>query len=129
MFANASLQFSHNIQVPHFSMSGAFDAKAGTVPTVNVNWYKNGGIFNSPSVIGVGEAATEAVVPLDKLDSYVNSGNDKMLAIMSSMLRIMERYMPAGQQVVLDTGALVGESTPAIDDELGVRANRKGRQS
>lgn len=129
MFANASLQFSHNIQVPHFSMSGAFDAKAGTVPTVNVNWYKNGGIFNSPSVIGVGEAGTEAVVPLDKLDSYVNSGNDKMLAIMSSMLKIMERYMPAGQQVVLDTGALVGEITPAIDDELGVRANRKGRQS
>lgn len=129
MFANTSLQFSHNVQVPHFTMSGAFDAKAGTVPTVDVNWYKNGGIFNSPSVIGVGEAGTEAVVPLDKLDSYVNAGNDKMLAVMSSMLRIMERYMPAGQQVVLDTGALVGEITPAIDDELGVRANRKGRQS
>ena len=129
MFANASLQFSHNIQVPHFSMNGAFDAKAGTVPTVDVNWYKTGGIFNSPSVIGVGEAGSEAVVPLDKLDSYVNAGNDKMLSIMSSMLKIMERYMPAGQQVVLDTGALVGEITPAIDDELGVRANRKGRQS
>lgn len=129
MFANTSLQFSHNIQVPHFSMDGVFDAKAGTVPQVNVNWYKNGGIFSSPSVIGVGEAGTEAVVPLDKLDSYVNSGNDKMLAIMSSMLTIMKKYMPAGQQVVLDTGALVGEITPAIDDELGVRANRKGRQS
>lgn len=129
MFANASLQFSHNIQVPHFSMDGVFDAKAGTVPTVNVNWYKNGGIFSSPSIIGVGEAGTEAVVPLDKLDSYVNAGNDKMLAIMSSMLTIMKKYMPAGQQVVLDTGTLVGEITPAIDDELGVRANRKGRQS
>lgn len=129
MFANTSLQFSHNIQVPHFSMDGVFDAKAGTVPTVDVNWYKNGGIFSSPSVIGVGEAGTEAVVPLDKLDSYVNAGNDKMLAIMSSMLTIMKKYMPAGQQVILDTGALVGEITPAIDDELGVRANRKGRQS
>lgn len=129
MFSSTSLQFSHSIQVPHFSMDGVFDAKAGTVPKVNVNWYKNGGIFNSPSVIGVGEAGTEAVVPLDKLDSYVNAGSDKMLAVMSSMLRLMERYMPAGQQVVLDTGALVGEITPAIDDELGVRANRKGRQS
>lgn len=129
MFANASLQFSHNIQVPHFSMNGVFDAKAGTVPQVDVNWYKNGGIFSSPSVIGVGEAGAEAVVPLDKLDSYVNSGNDKMLAIMSSMLTIMKKYMTAGQQVVLDTGALVGEITPAIDDELGIRANRKGRQS
>ena len=38
-----------------------------TVPHLSVDWYKTGGIFDSPSVIGVGEAGTEAVVPLDKL--------------------------------------------------------------
>ena len=30
-------------------------------------------------------------------------------------------------QMVLDTGALVGEITPAIDQELGDRANWRGR--
>jgi phage-related minor tail protein len=30
-----------------------------------VNWYKTGGIFDSPSVIGVGEAGREAVLPLE----------------------------------------------------------------
>ena len=38
-----------------------------TVPKLSVDWYNTGGIFDSPSVIGVGEAGPEAVVPLDKL--------------------------------------------------------------
>ena len=37
------------------------------IPDFGVSWYKTGGIFNDPSVIGVGEAGSEAVVPLDKL--------------------------------------------------------------
>lgn len=31
-----------------------------------ISWHKKGGIFDSPSVIGVGEAGAEAVVPLNK---------------------------------------------------------------
>ena len=50
--------------LPHFSMSGSFDAQTGSVPSVNVSWYAKGGVFSSPSVIGVGEAGREAVVPL-----------------------------------------------------------------
>ncbi len=38
----------------------------GTPPSISVDWYAKGGIFNSPSLIGVGEAGSEAVVPLDK---------------------------------------------------------------
>lgn len=37
------------------------------IPDFGVSWYKTGGIFSDPSVIGVGEAGSEAVVPLDKL--------------------------------------------------------------
>lgn len=50
--------------LPHFSMSGSFDAQTGSVPSVHVNWYRTGGVFSSPSVVGVGEAGREAVVPL-----------------------------------------------------------------
>ena len=39
--------------------------KTITIPT-GFEWYAKGGIFDSPSVIGVGEAGAEAVVPLDK---------------------------------------------------------------
>lgn len=55
-----------SIPLPHFKLSGEFSLKNKTVPKLSIDWYKTGGIFNSPSVIGVGEAGAEAVVPLDK---------------------------------------------------------------
>ena len=54
------------IKLPHFKLSGKFSLKDMTVPHLSVSWYKKGGVFDSPSVIGVGEAGPEAVVPLDK---------------------------------------------------------------
>lgn len=38
-----------------------------SIPDFNINWYKTGGIFARPSIIGVGEAGTEVVAPLDRL--------------------------------------------------------------
>ena len=55
-----------NLKLPHFKLTGKFSLKDMTVPKLSVDWYKTGGIFDSPSVIGVGEAGAEAVVPLDK---------------------------------------------------------------
>lgn len=60
------------LKLPHFSLqwSSKDFGKLGSIsyPTgLNVNWYAQGGIFDSPSLIGVGEAGAEAVVPLDKL--------------------------------------------------------------
>lgn len=59
------------IQLPHFKISGGKlpwgIGGEGTKPSVSVQWYKTGGIFNDPSVIGVGEAGSEAVVPLGTL--------------------------------------------------------------
>ena len=61
-----------NVKTPHFTLKwGSKDfGKLGSIkyPTgLDVSWWKTGGIFDSPSVIGVGEAGPEAVVPLDKL--------------------------------------------------------------
>lgn len=55
------------IKLPHFKISGEFSIKNKTVPKLSIDWYKTGGIFDGPQVIGVGESGPEAVVPLDKL--------------------------------------------------------------
>lgn len=55
------------IKLPHFKLTGKFSLKDLTVPKLSVDWYANGGIFNSPTIAGIGEIpGGEAVVPLDK---------------------------------------------------------------
>ena len=64
------LQLPH-FKLPHFHLSGG---KApfglggkGSLPHFSVDWYAKGGIFDNPTIIGIGEKGSEAVVPLDKL--------------------------------------------------------------
>lgn len=54
------------IKLPHFSIDGKFSLSPPSVPHINIDWYKNGGIFDAPTIAGIGEAGPEAVVPLDK---------------------------------------------------------------
>ena len=37
-----------------------------SIPRFKLNWFANGGLFSGPSVIGVGEAGKEAVLPIEK---------------------------------------------------------------
>ena len=66
---NAHLKLPH-FKLPHFRISGGTlpwgIGGKGTPPKISVDWYAKGGIFDAPSLIGVGEAGPEAVVPLDK---------------------------------------------------------------
>ena len=55
------------IKLPHFSWTWKKLGKYVSIPKISVDWYANGGIFDSPTIAGIGEAGSEAVVPLDKL--------------------------------------------------------------
>lgn len=57
-------------KMPHFNVSWN-DFGPIKLPSVSVNWYAKGGIFGSPSVIGVGEAGQEAVLPIDRLSDLM----------------------------------------------------------
>lgn len=79
-FSGLTLELPH-IKLPHFSLTGSFSLMPPSIPHISVDWYKNGGIFTSPTVfsgVGVGEAGAEAVLPLKKLweemDKRYNSG-------------------------------------------------------
>lgn len=82
---NFSWSLPH-LKLPHFSVSGGFSLNPPSVPHFSISWYKNGGIFDNPTLFpygngqigGLGEDGAEAIVPLEK--------NTKWLDRIASML-------------------------------------------
>lgn len=70
-FSNLKLELP-KVKVPHFKVLGNFNLETKQVPKIDVKWYKTGGIFNNPSLIGVGEAGSEAVVPLENNTGWLS---------------------------------------------------------
>lgn len=64
VFNNMKLSFP-KVKMPKFSIGTKKNALFGfDVPTFNVDWFKTGGIATGPAIAGVGEAGSEAIVPL-----------------------------------------------------------------
>lgn len=67
-FFNFRVSWPH-IPLPHIHYDLINVPLLGDIPnpaTLSVSWYAKGGVFNGPSVIGVGEAGPEGVVPFNK---------------------------------------------------------------
>lgn len=118
------------IKLPHFDISPKGwelgDLLKGKMPKLGIDWYANGGIFDSPTIFptangfkGVGEAGPEAVTPISTLMDYVRTavkegnGNDKLTTLMEAF---MDRMM--NLQVVMDTGEVVGVLASPMDKKL-----------
>ena len=133
-----------NLKIPKISVSGGKApfgiAGKGTLPSFDVKWNAKGGVFDTPTILsskaglqGVGEAGKEAIAPIDTLRAYVREAvraeNETVGRIlieqMERLLDYLKASMPKG--VVLDTGAMVGELTPAIDARLSDRLSNVQR--
>lgn len=67
-FFNFRVTWPH-IPLPHIHYDLISVPLLGKIPnpaTLHINWYAKGGVFNGPSVIGVGEDGPEGVVPFNK---------------------------------------------------------------
>lgn len=79
MFANTRFSFNQHIAVPHFSMSGDFNAQTKAVPSITTRWYAKaaeyGALFTTPTIIGVGDASQpEILLGENKLKELVKGG-------------------------------------------------------
>ena len=85
------MKFSWTLPTPHgylpnisVTMREATSSDGSTkanypVFSKSLQWFAKGGIFDTPSVIGVGESGAEAVVPLDKMWNRMGKEFDKHL--------------------------------------------------
>jgi len=85
------------------------------------------------TMLGGGEAGAEAIAPIDVLQGYVRAAvrmeNEGIRATMIEQTRLLMDFLARSipQSVVLDTGAVVGELTPALDAGLANRWNNTKR--
>jgi len=77
------------IKLPHFKLSGKLSLNPPSVPHLSVSWYKQGGIFDNPSIIGVGEAGPEAVLPIEKLQTMIDQSTSQMAAAIITAMSAM----------------------------------------
>lgn len=95
-----------HISLPHFSISPPDwrigDLLKGSIPRLGIEWYDKGGIFDSPSVIGVGEKRPEFVGALDDLRKIVREESAPTITInvtapqgmdVNELARVIEQKM------------------------------------
>lgn len=139
------------IKLPHFSISGSFSLNPPSIPHFSVSWYKKAMeepyMFTKPTLFdvnpatgtarGAGEAGDEVMIGKDTMLNMIQSAvarqmnpvADSINAVLERIFNLLAEYIPelANMQLVTDTGALVGELAPAMDEELGKIYRRKSR--
>lgn len=104
-FTGFKIQIPH-IALPHFSIKPSGwqigDLLEGKIPSLGIDWYAKGGEFNSPAIIGVGEAGRETVLPLSNPrtmrnvgEAIADAGGMGDLSAVLAELRAMRRLMEA----------------------------------
>ncbi|HGQ2842473.1 TPA: hypothetical protein ACLZAN_000710, partial [Streptococcus pneumoniae] len=92
------------IKLPHFNISGSFSLMPPRIPSFSVDWYARGGVFNSPSIIGVGEAGQEAVMPLERNTGWISILAQKLAERIPANNVPTGYSLPAGDIVIQIAG-------------------------
>lgn len=136
-FSNFHIQLPH-INLPHFAISPEGwqigDLLKGSIPSLSIEWYATGGMFNGASIIGVGEAGTEFVVPRDgkHMLPFAQAVSENMA--FPSPDEFAAAFVAAliaagfGQTVLKIDGKTLGEAlAPYLDQINGSRYNNARR--
>ena len=92
------------LELPHIKITGGFSLNPPSFPSFDVSWYARGGVFNSPSIIGVGEAGQEAVMPLERNTGWISILAQKLAERMPVNNAPAGYSLPAGDIVIQIAG-------------------------
>jgi len=114
------------MKLPHFSIKGSPPfgiGGKGTKPSISVNWYKKAMqqpyMFSNATLFGAGESGDEMLYGRNSLlnDIATATGGGEVVARLAAIEAILDYYLPKGQQIVMDNGALIGQ----VNRGLGMR--------
>lgn len=130
------------IKLPHFSIKPSGwsigDLLKGKIPKLGIDWYakamNNPILMTKPTAFGVngngeimagGEKGAEVVsgaeTLMNMISEAVSAQNAALVEVLYKILDFLQISIPelSDMDIVLDSGALVGTLTPAIDKKLG----------
>jgi hypothetical protein len=137
--SNTTLKFG-KVTIPTFSWSGTNNSEKGTTASIKVgsstvsyaSAMSSGAILDRPTIFGeldgnllrAGEAGKEVVIGANSLSSMIRQSatNTALNADVANILGLLAQYLPetANQNVVLDSGKLVGALSPALNRQFGM---------
>lgn len=135
------------IKLPHFKISGKLSLNPPSIPKINVEWYKDGGVMTKPTLFGInpatgnvmggGEAGAEAIAPISTLQQYVSEAvhaeTNGLNYTMEKLLELLGQYLPDirdkidNRVIALDGDRLVNGIADRMDVKLGAMSNSKAR--
>lgn len=95
----------------------------GTKPSISVSWNKkamdNPYMFQGATLFGAGEAGDEVLYGRSSLmnDIATATNGGEVVARLAAIEELLDFYLPKGQQIVMDNGALIGQ----VNRGLGMR--------
>ena len=114
------------MKLPHFSIKGSAPfgiGGKGVKPSISVSWYKKAMqqpyLFSNATLFGAGERGDEMLYGRNSLlsDIATATGGGEVVARLAAIEAILDYYLPKGQQIVMDNGALIGQ----VNRGLGLR--------
>ena len=106
------------MKLPHFSVKGSAPfgiGGKGVKPGISVSWYRKAMqepyMFSNATLFGAGESGDEMLYGRNSLlnDIAMASGGTEVVARLSAIEAILDYYLPKGQHIVMDNGALIGQ--------------------
>ena len=136
---NAAQELSNGLQsvhikTPHIYMNSSASASGNSMSyrwDSGVNWYAKGGLFKNASVIGVGEAGQEAVLPLENrkamksIADSIMSGYDGNMGLTKD--EIMEAVERGVVTALMNNGGFGGSSPEYIMNSIKVNERELAR--
>ena len=117
------------------------DLLKGSIPKLSIKWNAEGGIFKKPTIFdtqhgfqGVAEAGAEAILPIEKLENWMNNGFSRLVNNNYYASEKIERLIEVAEEILDKPTDLyfdrykVGQAMAETNDNVsGQRVNFKGR--
>lgn len=129
------------IKLPHFSIKPAGwklgDLLEGSIPSLGISWYAEGGIMKRPTVFGMngnnlmigGEAGAEAIAPIETLQTYVSSAVEAALSAvrLDDVIEAIDRLAERPNVMSINGREFAVATAADVDTVGGDRLNLRTR--